>query len=189
MRTLKLVGTAFFLVLVSAGAVLAAEHGGGDSSKWLNLLYRFINFVILAWIIYKIAGKRIAEFFSGRKYQIETDLKDMDARKEDAAKQLSTVEASIANLEAERAQILADAEAQGNALKKAIIDQAHSSAEQIKTQAKVAAEQEAKLAVETVKAEMAEKIVEAAEIMVHKQLKRKDHEGLINEYLTKVVLN
>jgi F-type H+-transporting ATPase subunit b len=113
----------------------------------------------------------------------------MDARKEEAAKRLSDVEASIANLEAEKAKILADAEAQGNALKKAIIDQAHASAEQIKAQAKVAAEQEAKLAVESIKAELAEKIVEAAEIMVQKQLKKKDHEGLINEYLTKVVLN
>jgi F-type H+-transporting ATPase subunit b len=145
--------------------------------------------VILAWLIYKLAGKRVAEFFRGRKYQIETDLKDMDARKEEAAKRLSDVEASIANLEAEKAKILADAEAQGNALKKAIIDQAHASAEQIKAQAKVAAEQEAKLAVESIKAELAEKIVEAAEIMVQKQLKKKDHEGLINEYLTKVVLN
>jgi len=189
LRTLKMVGMAFFLVLVSAGAVVAAEHGGGDSSKWLNLLYRFINFVILALIIYKMAGKRVAEFFSGRKYQIETDLKDMDARKEEAAKKLSEVEASIANLEAERSKILADAEEQGNALKKAIIEQAHSSAEQIEVQAKVAAEQEAKLAVEAIKAEMADKIVEAAEIMIQKQLTKKDHEGLINEYLTKVVLN
>jgi F-type H+-transporting ATPase subunit b len=113
----------------------------------------------------------------------------MDTRKEEAAKKLSDVETSIANLEAEKAKILADAEAQGNALKQAIIDQAHASAEQIKAQAKVAAEQEAKLAVESIKAEMAEKIVEAAEIMVQKQLKKKDHEGLINEYLTKVVLN
>lgn len=86
---------------------------------------------------------------------------------------MSDVEASIANLESERAKILADAEEQGKALKKAIIEQAHSSAEQIKTQAKVAAEQETKLAVEAVKAEMADKIVEAAEIMVQKQLKKK----------------
>ncbi|WP_462324428.1 F0F1 ATP synthase subunit B family protein [Desulfoplanes sp.] len=189
MRTLKMVGMAFLLVLVSAGAVVAAEHGGGDSSKWLNLLYRFINFVILAWIIYKVAGKRLAEFFSGRRYQIETDLKDMDARKDEAAKKLSDVEASIANLEAEKAKIIEEAEAQGNALKQAIIDQANATADQIKAQAKVAAEQEAKLAVESIKAEMAESIADAAELMVQKQLKKKDHEGLINEYLTKVVLN
>jgi len=73
-----MVGMAFFLVLVSAGAVVAAEHGGGDSSKWLNLLYRFINFVILALIIYKMVGKREADFFSLCMYQIETKLKDME---------------------------------------------------------------------------------------------------------------
>ena len=60
---------------------------------------------------------------------------------------------------------------------------------QIKAQAEIAAAQEAKQAIDAIRAELAEKITSAAEELVKKQLKKKDHEELVNEYLKKVVLN
>jgi F-type H+-transporting ATPase subunit b len=88
-------------------------------------------------LIYKFAGKRVADMLSGRTKQIETDLADLDERKEDAEKRLLEVEASIANLEAEKAKILDDAKAQGEAMRQAIIDKAEVQAAQIKAQAEI----------------------------------------------------
>jgi len=185
-RTVGLVTAA--LVLCAAVAFASGGEGGGHN-KWLDLLYRFINFGIVAFLIYKFAGKRVADMMTGRTKQIETDLSDLDERKEEAEKRLLEVEASIANLEAEKARIIADAKAQGEAMRQAILEKAEVQAAQIKAQAEIAAAQETKLAIDAIREELAEKIIVAAEDLVKKQLKKKDHEDLVNEYLKKVVLN
>ena len=189
MKKFKTVGLVTAALVLCAATAFASEGGGGGNAKLLDLLYRFINFGIVAFLVYKFAGKRIADMLAGRTRQIESDLTDLDERKDDAEKRLLEVEASIANLEAEKARILADAKAQGEAMRQAIIEKAEAQAAQIKAQAEVSAAQEAKLAVDAIREELAEKIVTAAEDMVKKQLKKKDHEDLVNEYLKKVVLN
>ncbi|MDY6852299.1 MAG: hypothetical protein SV487_09555, partial [Thermodesulfobacteriota bacterium] len=78
---------------------------------------------------------------------------------------------------------------QGEALKASIIEKAHQAAEKIKVQAEMTAAQERKAAQEKIRAEMAEMIVEAAEKILAEKLTADEHEKLINEYLTKVVLN
>ena len=190
MRKILRISMAVAMLLLVAGIAVASEHGGGgESSKWMNFLYRVINFVIVAGILYKLVGKRLAEFFSSRTYQIETELKDLDARRDEAEKKLKEVERRIANLEQEREEILAAAREQGEALKAQIIEKAKQTAEQIKAQARLSAEQEAKLAYEAVKAELADKIAEAAENIVRERLTEEGHKALINDYLTRVVLN
>jgi F-type H+-transporting ATPase subunit b len=189
LKKFKTVGLVTAVLVFCAVAAFASGGEEGGHNKLLDLAYRFINFGIVGFLIYKLAGKRLADFLSGRSKQIETDLSDLDGRRESAEQKLIEVEASIANLEAEKAKILADAQAQGEALKQAIVEKAEAQAVQIKAQAEIAAAQEAKLAVDMIREELAEKIVNAAEDLVKKQLKKKDHEDLVNEYLKKVVLN
>jgi len=181
------IGTA--MLVLCAAVAMAADGGDGGTSKWMNLLYRVINFVIVGGIIYKLVGKKFAEFFAGRSDQIDSELKDLNARKEEAARRLEEVEQNIADLDQEREQILTAAREQGEAIKVSIITKAEAAAEQIRKQAEVSAAQEAKLAEQAVREEMAEQIVSAAEAQIKKQLKKKDHEGLVNDYLTRVVLN
>lgn len=190
MKKFRTVAMGTGMLVLCAAVAMASEGGdGGGASKWLNLLYRVINFAIVGGIIYKLVGKKMAEFFAGRSDQIAAELKDLDSRKEDAARRLEEVEQSIADLDQEREQILAQAKEQGEALKASIIAKAEAAAEQIRKQAEVSAAQEAKLAVEAVREELAEQIVASAEAQIKKQLKKKDHEGLVNDYLTRVVLN
>lgn len=175
--------------LVFCAAMAFASEGASGGSKLPDLLYRVITFAIVAFLVYKFAGKRIAALFTGRSRQIEVELADLDERRTEAQNRLREVEESIADLEAERSRILAEATAQGEAMRRAIIDKAEAQALQIKAQAEIAAAQEAKQAIDAIRAELAEKITSAAEELVKKQLKKKDHEELVNEYLKKVVLN
>ncbi len=177
------------MFLLTAGIAWASEGGGGHGDKWMNFLYRVINFVLVVGIIYKLVGKRIRDFFSGRSYQIESELTDLENRRKEAEAKLKEVEGKIANLEQEREAILQAAREQGEAVKAQIIEKAKKSAEQIKEQAKITAEQEAKAAFDQVKAELADKIVEAAEKIIQERLSGDIHKKLINEYLTKVVVN
>lgn len=178
------------LLAFSVGIALASEHGGEEHAlPWGNYILRLINFGIFVGLIWYLAGKKIAAFFGGRRSQIKKDLDDLEVRQNEASKRLKDVEQSIANLEAERKSLMDEARAQGEALKAAIIEKARKDAEQIKAQARMSAENESKAAMDALRAQMADMIVEAATKIVREKLSDKDHERLVDEYLTKVVLN
>lgn len=169
-----------------------AEHEEGAEEEpvpWMNFFLRVINFAVVLWILWKAAGKKAVAFFGGRRRQIKEDLDDLTTRQAEAQKKLKEVERSIANLEQEKQVILDEAKAQGEALKAAIIQKANSDAEAITAQAKRTAENEAKASLDQMRAQMADMVVEAAEKLVKSKLTEKDHAKLVDDYLTKVVLN
>lgn len=190
MKRTRIIG--FVAVLLLVGVTVAwASEGGGEltPAKWLNFLWRFITFAIVVGVIIKLAAKPLKEFFAGRSYQIENELKDLDVRKAEAEKRLKDVEKGIANLAQEREKVLAEFRQQGEKVKEMIVAKALESAQKIKAQAEISAVQEHKLAIEKIKADMADMIAQAAEKILQDKLSRDDHERLVNEYLTKVVLH
>lgn len=175
------------MVLVPALALASDDAGHG--LNWKDFAFRCVNFAIFAFLIYKLAGKRIGGFFRDRKLSIESQLSDLEARKLEAEKSLKDVEASIANLASEREKILSDYKAQGEAQASAIITAAQKQAAQMKEQAGRSASHEARAAMDAIKAELAVAVVDAAAKMVQDKLTQSDQEKLIDEYLDKVVIN
>lgn|GEM_PF-186077 len=169
----------------------AEEHAEeeGHGLPWKNFTFRSINFVLFLGILFYFVGGKAKAFFSGRRTQIKDDLDSLQTRQADAERKLKDVEKSIANLEQEKQSILEEAQKQGEALREAIIEKAKQDAEGIKAQAKRTAENEAKGALDDMRAEVAELVVAAAEKIVREKLSDAEHEKLVDEYLTKVVLN
>lgn len=188
MQRLKIVLTAFcFLVLSAIPAIAAGDGDHGES--WSNLAFRIVNFILFIGVIYYFAGKKIVAFFKGRTEGIAADIASLEQRKADAQKSLAEVEQRIASLEEERQALLAEYASQGEALKASIIEKAEHAAAQITAQAKNTAQNEIKAAIEAMRAEMADKVVEATEQLIKKKLTAAEHTKLIDKYLTKVVLN
>ncbi|QGY39825.1 F0F1 ATP synthase subunit B [Pseudodesulfovibrio cashew] len=193
--------TVFFAVLLTALAISAVAYAnaaaeGGHATHALftaenvkNYGLRIVNFILFAALLYKLGGAKIKEFFVGRRDGIKQELDDLQARQADAEKKLKEVESGIANMAQEKQEILAQAKAQGEAIKDAIIAKAHKDAEAMKDQAKRTASNEAQAAINTIRAEMADMVVAAAEKIVAEKLSAEDHDKLVDDYLTKVVLN
>ena len=184
MQGLKIVLTAFCILLFAASPAAA-----GDQEYWSNTFLRIINAALFIGFIAYFGGKKIVGFFKGRSQGIATEIASLEERKKAAEQSLADVERRIANLEQERQAIIADYTAQGEALKSAIIQEAEKAASHITAQAKAAAQNEIKAAVETMRAEMADKIVEATEKLIAKKLSAAEQIKLVDKYLTKVVLN
>jgi F-type H+-transporting ATPase subunit b len=178
-------------VVLTAACAVAAEQGGGENAAaaWKDFMWRVINFVLFAAIIYKLAWKRIKDFFAGRRQQIASELKNLQDRKAGAEQRLAEVEKSIADIDKERQEILDQAREQGEALKASIVEKAHSEARKIQEQAQAKAVQERQQMIQDIRSEMADQIIESAEKLIVDKLKKKDQEKLIDDYLTKVVLN
>nr|WP_321260939.1 ATP synthase F0 subunit B [uncultured Pseudodesulfovibrio sp.] len=186
----------FFAVLLTALAVSsvafasAAEgHAVFTPENVKNYGLRMLNFAIFAALLYKFGGAKIKDFFVGRRDGIKQDLDDLQSRQVEAEKKLKDVESSIANMAQEKQQILEDAKAQGEAIKAAIIEKAKKDAVALTEQAKRTASNEAQAAIETIRGEMADMVIEAAEKIVAEKLSAEDHDKLVDDYLTKVVLN
>ena len=191
MRKAKIIWLIAGVSLLLAVGAWAAEQGGEASSAaaWKDFGWRVLNFVLFAAIIYKLAGKKIKEFFSGRRQQISSELDDLESRKSKAKSKLSEVEKSISDMESKRQEIIDQAKKQGESLRQGIIAKAEEDAEKIKKQARIKAEQERRQTMDALRSEMADEIVDSAEKMIKEKLGKKDQEKLIDNYLTKVVLN
>ncbi len=185
MSKFKSVGIALALVLLQASTALAAE----GELRWADFGWRVLNAVIFVAVLWKLSGKKLVGFLTGRQDGIRQDLEDLDLRREEAKKKLAEVEASIANLEAERKAILDESRAQAEAGKQAIIDEANRQAEQIIVGARRTAENEGRAVIAEVRAALADEIVDAAEKILEKKLDASKHGKLIDNSLTKVVLN
>ena len=183
-------GTAIALALLAAAVAFASDgHAEGGQSSGMNFGWRLLNIAVFVAILYKLVGAKAKTFFIGRRDSIRTELADLEARKAEAEFHLAETKKRIANLEAERAEILAESALQAEQLKTAVLAEAHKQAAQVREQALRAAENEGKAALEHLRAALADEIVAAAEALLQSKLDGAQHEKLINNSLTKVVLN
>jgi F-type H+-transporting ATPase subunit b len=185
---LSLVAAVLIPALAFAASGGGADAGGHHGLPWMDFFLRVVNFALVIGIIWYFAGKQIKEFFVGRQYQIKADLEDLSTRRKEAETKLAEVEKSIANLETERQEILKEYAAQGEALKASIVAEAEKKAEAVRAQAKVAVAQESRQAIDKLKADMAEKVVEAAEALLKEKLDADTQQKLIKDSLAKVVM-
>ena len=184
------IGTAIALALLTAAIAFASDgHDEGGQSPTTNLVWRVLNIALFVGILYKLVGQKIRAFFTGRRDGIRADLEKLEAGKKEAELRLAQVGQRIANLDAEREAILQESRAQAEQIKAAILAEARAQAEQIREQALRAAENEGKAAMEELRATLADEIAAAAEALLKSKLDDARHEKLINNSLTKVVLN
>jgi F-type H+-transporting ATPase subunit b len=178
--------------LVMAAAAWASEggshgHGGIDPNKLPDLLWRTVNFVIFAGILYKLAAKPIKQFFAGRKVEISTELQDLETEKIKVLKALKEAKAQLAAVAAEREQIIQQYIAEGEAEKAKIIEKAEQTAQRLKEMATMTIEGETKKAAAELKKEIVDTAVKLSEQLIKEKIVPEDQQRLVDDYLAKVV--
>lgn len=185
MSKFKCAGTACTLVLMTAGTAFAAE----GEMRWADFGWRVLNIVIFVAVLWKFTGKLITNFLAGRREGIQNELDDLETRRVEARKGLAEIERRIANLEDERAAILEESRMQAQAAREGILAEARRQADQILEQARRTAENEGRAMLAEVRAQIADEIADAAEKALESKLDAAKHDKLIDNSLTKVVLN
>src|SRR4030042_5645820 len=177
-------------VLLYYTTVFASGHGEGhgySSVLWWDLVWRTMNFTILAAVLFKVLKKPVSNLLSGRQASIKDNFDELDVKKSEAEKRYAEYERKLSTIEQEAKKVIQEYIEQGEAEKKRIIEDAEKTAESIKKQAQFAVEQEMKRAKLVLSAEAAELSVKLAEDLIKKNLNESDHKKLINEYIAKVV--
>lgn len=175
--------------LLLAGLALASEaaHGGIDSAKLTELLWRTVNFVVFAAILIKLVAKPAKNFFGKRSAEIAETLEDLEAKKAAAAAALKEAEARLAEVAKEREAIIQQYMAEGEMERGKILDKANIVAERIKEMASLSIKQEMRKATQSLREEVADLSAKMAEDLIKEKATFADQQVLVEEYLKKVV--
>ena len=176
------------MVLLCVGISWAAEGGGhGGPSKWPDFWYRVLNFALMVGILYFVARKPIREFFAKRSQTIANTLAELEAKKKEAEKTYQEYNQKLAELDKETARILEEYIQQGESEKAKIIANAEKGAAEIREQAALAIQQEIKSATLSLKREVAELSIVAAEQALKEKIGKEDQQKLVDDFMKKVV--
>ena len=135
------------------------SHFSDPYNPWINLLARVGNVCVFLYILWRAAGKAIVDGLSNRRAAIVDSLA---VRKAAAEEQLAAMIEKIDSLDAECETILKDSRARGEAIREALVADALEEAEKIRNAAHRAADSETKKAIEELRSQMADEIVQEA---------------------------
>jgi F-type H+-transporting ATPase subunit b len=185
-----------------SGAHAASEHeaamhdeGHGEAghhaapmitgAKLKDLLWRVMNFAALVFILVKFGGRPVARYFDDRRRAIADELKNMEARRDEAEQACKAFEARLAGMEDEIALTVERAVASAAKEKERILAEAEQAAQEIRRQAEAAVQAAVAAAQRGLQEEVAEQAAAMAEQLIVKSLTPTDHVAIIEQYLDK----
>jgi F-type H+-transporting ATPase subunit b len=185
-----LAGAAWLILAgVALGAEAAHDEHGITPAKIQDFIWRTVNFLVFASILGYLLIKKfpVKDFFAQRSQEIAQTLSELEAKKLAAQKALKEAEARLAEVAAERNQIIQHYMEEGQLEKAKIIEKAEMVASRIKDMAALSIAQETKKAVQGLKQEVANQATELAEKLIKEKITPADQQRLVDEYLEKVV--
>lgn len=174
------------LVVGASLAQAASGEGGIPKEKWLDLLWRTLNFAGLLIILIATLKKPIANALHGRRQAIIEKFEDLEAQKSEAERVYREYEGKLAKIDAEVQTIINNAVQQGEAEKARIIEDANRAAGDIQRQAEMAIQHELTEAKLKLRGEIAEQAVRMAEDLIKQNLKEADQARMVEDYLERV---
>lgn len=168
-------------------SALAAEAGGAHHLNWTDFAYRTVAFLVLITVLIKLLRKPLSNFLSSRRDEIKRMLEELETKTVEAQKSNAALQVRIASVEEETRKIVDELIAEGEAERKKIIEAAHRQADYIQQQARIAIQQEVQAARDSLKNEVSELSVAAAEDVLKKNMQTEDQERLVREFMTMVV--
>lgn len=180
------VAAAAALGILGAGLAFAAEGGHHVTPPNMDLVYRLMNFGVMAVVLVILLRKPLKSALGGRIEQIKSELAELEAKKAAAQAELSEVEKRLKDAAGEREAIVAEFQAQGEREAAKIVESAQALAQRIKAQAQFTIEQETAMAKAELRREVADLSAALAADLLKQKITADDQKRLVDEYLAKV---
>ena len=182
-RSLFLAASALFVLLFAVVGAQAAEEGGNAAVERATEIFKWINFAIVAGVLYWVFAKYLPPKFRSHTEMISSAITKATSAKGAAEAELREAETRLANLEKEVAELRAHAEKEAAAEVERLRAATQSDIQKIATAAKAeieAAERAGRLELKALAANLA---VDGAELLLAKQLTPKAQESLIGNFV------
>ncbi len=173
----------FFLILLSAAPLVRAAEEGGGSSELTTDIFKWINFTIVAGVLFWVFGKFLPPKFAANAEKITSAITKASAAKVAADAQVREAETKLTNLQKEIDELRASAQRESAAEIERIRAATHTEALKIAAAAKAeieAAERAARLELKGLAAKLA---VDGAESLLVEQLNPRMQETLVTNFV------
>jgi len=163
------------------------EHEAHHKQKVMDFVWRLVDFIVLAFILYKVLSKAIRGFLAGRKKEVAAAIGGAEASRESARTRYDECMARLESAESEIADIVEQMKAEGRAEKDKIIEDARNAAEDLRRDVKTRMDMEFKEASLQLRVEATELAVQLAEDILKRNIDTKDHEKMVGNFLDGMV--
>jgi F-type H+-transporting ATPase subunit b len=147
------------------------------------MLWQLLNFFVLLFLLRKFLYSPIKEILDKRAAQINGDLDDAEARKEEAEEIKVEYEQKLKNAHSEAQEIVDKAETRASKKAKNIINEAEEKAENLKAKKLEEIEQAKKEAASELRDSIADYTVLAANKLIREQLDEDKHQQMIMDFI------
>jgi len=148
-----------------------------------SVLYTIISFIILLVVLGKFAWKPILAALEARETGIRNDIDQARKDRQSAEEARVAHEAALGDARKEAQAILAESRDRARAFEAEQADQARAEALKLREQAAVDIARDAQTARQSLKGELVDLSLAAAEQVIRKGLSRADHEAIIQDAL------
>jgi len=173
------------VVLTVGSDVLAADGGGGRASY--DLALRWINFVVLAVLIFKFAKAPLLSFLSGQKEKLSREIEKKTEEKEAAEAEVKEILTALNEAETRFSGIKNRIVEQGEKRKKTLIEDGRDQSRQLIADAKKRAEGQILQAKQQLKFEIVDAAVDLAMQKLPSEITAEDNHRLLEQYLAGAV--
>ena len=171
--------------------ILAAEGDGASTLQLIlpataELAYGAIAFVIVLVLVSRFAMPKLNELLDERAAAIQGQMEAAEQARQEAAAEKAEFDAQLAEAKSEGNRVIEEAKQTAEQLRRDIVAKAEAEAEAIKARAQAEADQERERLVSELRGEVGRLSVELAERIVGKELDESAHQGLVDEYITRL---
>lgn len=175
-----------WLVLLQAGAALAA---GGEQTREevvKEMIWQGLNLVLLLGVLFWFGRKPIAEYFASRRSGIQSELRQAADLLTEAEARNAEFQRRLVHLSSEIEDIQEVAKRRAEDETEHILAEARATAERIRRDARAAADQEMRRARKRLREEAADLALEIAAGKLKAQVADADRDRLIDEFILRV---
>lgn len=169
-----------------AVASAAEEHGAHEAHAAPSIATLFlpvVNFAIFAVVFFRYAWPAIRSALVERRKIVERELDEADRVHDEAKAGLVAVEALRARLAEDGKRLLDEMRAEGERDRRGMLEAAKASAERIRADAKLLVEQEASRAAQSIRAEIAEQVVQRVVATLRERLTDQDDARFVSRFV------
>ena len=166
-------------------SAFAAEEEGGTSNfkkTWMKI-WEVLNFLILAFLVFKLLKDPVKKFFQGQAEMFREKISEAEGASIEAERELKEVESRFEMLDEEIQRLQQTITEQGERRRDKIIADAKQTAEYMMEKAKIEAAFSIQQARSQLRREVINEAVKLAEVSIRKVIDKQDQERLVDEYL------
>jgi F-type H+-transporting ATPase subunit b len=174
-------------LLAGCVAFAAGAHSEGEApSLTTSLFLPALNFAGFVFLLYWFAWPALLSALAERRRVIEKELSEADRAQREAAAMHAAVEARRAHLGEEGERLTRELRGEGEAERVRLLETARQSAERIRVDARLLAEQETVRAGRQVREQVADQVIARVKAALRERLTKEDEERFVREFVSAV---